>query len=45
VGAFCDVARDFVEAKLHHFGVGAGQSQGRADTARRTDRAEEIGVT
>ena len=39
-----DVARDFVEVKLHHVGVGIGQGEGRADPAGGADRAEQIGV-
>jgi hypothetical protein len=27
VGAFGDIARDFVEVKLHHVGVGVGQRE------------------
>ena len=30
--------------KLHHVGVGIGQSKGRADPAGGADRAEQIGV-
>jgi len=44
VGALSDIARDFVEVKLHHVGVGIGKRQGRSNTASRTDRAEQIGV-
>ena len=44
VGARSDVARDFVEVKLHHLGVGVGQRQGGSDAPRRADRAEQIGV-
>ena len=44
VGALGDVARDFVEVKLHHVGVGIGKRQSRSDAARRADRAEQIGV-
>ena len=44
VSAFGDMARDFIEMKLHHLGVGVGQRQSRADAARRADRAEQIGV-
>ena len=39
-----DPTRDFVDVHLHRLGVGIGQGQGRADAARRTDGAEEIGV-
>jgi hypothetical protein len=39
-----DVARDFVDMKLHHVGRGVGQRQGRPDAAGGTDRAEQIGV-
>ena len=38
------IARDFVEVKQHRLGVGVGQGERRADAARRTDRAEQIGV-
>ena len=44
VSALGDVARDFVEVELHHVRVGIGNRQGRADAARRADRAEQIGV-
>jgi hypothetical protein len=44
VGAFGDVARDFVEVELHHVGVGVRQGEGRSDAAGGTDRAEQIGV-
>ena len=44
VCALGDVARDLVEVKLHHVGVGVGQRQSRSDTASRTDRAEQIGI-
>ena len=44
VGALGDIARDFVEVKLHHVGVGIGQREGRADASRWADRAEQIGV-
>src|SRR5580692_4424609 len=43
VGARGDVARDFVELKLHHVGVGVGQREGGPDAASRADRAEQIG--
>jgi hypothetical protein len=36
-----DVARDFVEVKLHH--VGVGQGKGRPDAAGGADGAEQIG--
>ena len=39
-----EVARDFIEVKLHHVGVGIGKRQGRSDTPRWADRAEQIGV-
>jgi hypothetical protein len=39
-----DVARDFVEVKLHHVRVGIGKRQRRSDAPRRADRAEQIGV-
>ena len=44
VRAFFDMARDFIEMKLHHFGVGVGERQRRAFALGGTDRAEEIGV-
>ena len=44
VGARSDVARDFVEVKLHHLGVGIGQCESCPDAAGRADRAEQIGV-
>ena len=44
MGALSDIARDFIEVKLHHVGVGVGKRQSRSDTASRTDRAEQIGV-
>ena len=44
VGALRDMARDFVEVELHHVGVGIGQRERGSDAARRTDRAEQIGV-
>jgi len=44
VRAHGDMARDFIEMKLHGGSVGEGQSERRALAARRTDRAEEIGI-
>ncbi len=44
VRALGDIARDFIVMKLHGGGVGEGQGERRALTARRADRAEEIGV-
>ena len=44
VGALSDIARDFVEVKLHHVGVGVGQRERGADASRRADGAEQIGV-
>jgi hypothetical protein len=44
VGALGDVARDFVEVKLHHVGVGVGQGERGANAAGGADRAEQIGV-
>jgi hypothetical protein len=38
-----DVARDFVDLKLHHVGIGIGRRQRRAPP-RWADRAEQIGV-
>jgi hypothetical protein len=43
-GARGDGARDFVEVKLHHVGVGMGKRQGRSDAPCWTDRSEQIGV-
>jgi hypothetical protein len=37
-------ARDFIKVQLHRLGVGVGQGERRADAARRTDGAEQIGV-
>ena len=39
-----DVARDFIEVKLHHVGISVGQRQRRSHASRRADRAEQIGV-
>jgi hypothetical protein len=39
-----DVARDFIEVKLHHVGVGIGKRQGRSDAPCWTDCSEQIGV-
>jgi hypothetical protein len=44
VGALGDVARDLVEVKLHHVGVGVGQRQRRSDAAGGADRAEPVGI-
>jgi len=44
VGAVGDIARDFVEVKLHHVGVGVGQGERGANAAGGADRAEQIGV-
>jgi hypothetical protein len=44
MSALRDIARDFVEAELHHIGVGVRQREGRPDAAGRADRAEQIGV-
>ena len=44
MGARSDIARDFVEVKLHHVGVGTRKRQSRSDPASGTDRAEQIGV-
>jgi hypothetical protein len=44
VRALCNVARDFIEVKLHHIRIGKGERQRRALAFGRTDRAEEIGV-
>lgn len=42
--ALFNVARDFIEVKLHHVRVGVRKRQRRALAFRRADRAEEIGV-
>ena len=34
-----DMARDFIEMKLHRLGVGVRERQRRADSARRANRA------
>ena len=39
-----DVARDFVEVKLHHVGISIGQRQRRSHASRRADCSEQIGV-
>ena len=44
MGALGDVARDFVEAELHHVSAGVGERQRRRDATGRADRAEQIGV-
>ena len=44
VGALGDVARDLVEVKLHHIGVGIGESQRRSDASRRADGPRDIGI-
>ena len=44
VCALFDMARDFVEMELHHFGVDVGERQRRALALRRTDCAKEISV-
>ena len=44
MGALGDVARDFVEMKLHRLGVGMGQGERRANAAGSADRSEQIGV-
>jgi hypothetical protein len=38
VGALGDVARDFVEVKVHHVGVSVGQHEDRPDAAGRPRR-------
>ncbi len=43
VGAWADLGRDFIEMPLHGLGVASGQDQARADAARGTDGAEDIG--
>lgn len=44
VRVLCNMARDFIEMELHHFGVDMGERQRGALPPGRTDRAEEIGV-
>jgi hypothetical protein len=44
MGAVGDIARDFVEMKLHHVGVGMRKRQSRSDAASGADGAEQIGV-
>ena len=44
MGSLDDRAGDLVEVKLHRFGVGERQGQGRARAASRTDRTEEVGA-
>ena len=44
VCALCDMARDFVEMQLHHFGVDMGKRERRALAPGRTDRAKQIRV-
>jgi hypothetical protein len=44
MGALGDIARDFIEVKLHHVGVGVGKRQRRPDATGGADRAEQIGV-
>lgn len=39
-----DQGGDLIEMHLHRLGADIGQRQGGPDTARRADRAEEIGV-
>ena len=44
MSALGDVARYFIEVKLHHVGISIGQRQRRSHASRRADRAEQIGV-
>lgn len=44
VGAARDAARNLVNMHLHGLGVGVGHGERRADAARRTNGAEQIGV-
>jgi hypothetical protein len=44
VGARRDIARDFIEVKLHHVGVGVGQRERGADPTGGPNGAEQIGV-
>ena len=44
VGAAGDGPADLVEMGLHGLGVGEGHGEGRADTARRADGAEQVGA-
>jgi hypothetical protein len=44
VGASGDMQGDLVDVALHGVGVGEGQRQSGADTARGTDGAEQVGA-
>ena len=44
MGALRDIARDFVEVKLHHVGVGMRQRERSPDAAGGADGAEQISV-
>ena len=44
MGALSDIARDFVEVKLHHVGAGTRKRQSCSDPASGTSGAELIGV-
>jgi hypothetical protein len=44
VGALRDIARDFVEVRLHHVGVGMRQRERGADPTGGANGAEQIGV-
>lgn len=39
----CDAATDLGQMQVHRFGIGIGQHEGRADAARRTNGAKQIG--
>lgn len=43
MGTPCDMPADFVEMKLHGFGVGEGQRQPSSYATRRADGPEEVG--
>jgi len=42
MGALGDVARDFVEVRLHHVGVGVGQREGRQTLCEPKDKRRDI---
>ena len=44
MGALCHKAANLIEMKLHGFGVGIGQCERCAGTARRADCAEQEGI-
>lgn len=44
MGSLGDVEGYLVDVELHHVGIRMRQCERRADTSRRADRTEEIGV-